>query len=61
MIMAVITDNDGVRFLEEFRTICSKYVKDSSILKMEFNDGSTIGMRTLLEVGLGVKQIKDVI
>jgi len=59
--MAVIIDNDVVKFLEEFRTICSKYVKCSSILKMEFNDGSTIGMRTLLEVGLGVKQIKDVI
>ena len=59
--MAAIIDNDCVRFLEEFRIICSKYVKDSSILKMEFKDGSTIGMRTLLEVGLGVKQIKDVI
>ena len=59
--MAVIIDNDAVKFLEEFRTICSKYVKCSSILKMEFNDGSTIGMRTLLEVVLGVKQIKDVI
>ena len=59
--MAVITDNDGVRFLEEFRIICNKYVKRSSILQMEFNDGSTIGMRTLLEVGLGVKQIKDVV
>lgn len=59
--MAVIIDNDAIRFLEEFRTICSKYVKRSSILQMEFKDGSTIGMRTLLEVGLGVKQIKDVI
>jgi hypothetical protein len=59
--MAVIIDNDCIRFLEEFRTLCSKYVKDSSILKMEFEDGSTIGMRTLLEVGLGVKEIKDVI
>ena len=59
--MAVIIDNDCIRFLEEFRTICSKYVKCTSILQMQFNDGSTIGMRTLLEVGLGVKQIKDVI
>ena len=59
--MAMIIDNDCIRFLEEFRTICSKYVKCSSILKMEFNDGSTIGMRTLLEVGLGVKRIEDVI
>lgn len=57
--MAVNRNNDGVRFLEEFRTICSKYVKRSSILSMEFKDGSTIGMRTLLEVGLGVKEIKD--
>ena len=59
--MAVIIDNDCVRFLEEFRPICSKYVKRSSLLSMEFKDGSIIGMRTLLEVGLGVKQIKDVI
>lgn len=59
--MAVIIDNDCIRFLEEFRPICSKYVKSSSILTMKFNDGSTIGMRTLLEVGLGVKEIKDVI
>ena len=59
--MVVIIDNDCIRFLEEFRTLCSKYVKDSSILKMEFEDGSTIGMRTLLEVGLGVKEIKDII
>lgn len=59
--MAVIIDNDGIRFLEEFRIICSKYVKSSSIIQMEFNDGTTIGMRTLLEVGLGVKQIEDVI
>ena len=59
--MAVIIDNDCIRFLEEFRTICRKYVKSSTILQMEFEDGSTIGMRTLLEVGLGVKQIEDVI
>lgn len=59
--MAVIIDNDCVRFLEEFRTICSKYVKSSSIISMKFKDGSTIGMRTLLEVGLGVKEIKDAI
>lgn len=59
--MAVIIDSDGVRFLEEFRTICSKYVESSTILQMTFKDGSTIGMRTLLEVGLGVKEIKDVI
>ena len=59
--MAVIIDNDAVRFLEEFRVICSKYVKSSSLLSMEFEDGTTIGMRTLLQVGLGVKEIKDVI
>ena len=59
--MAVIIDNDCVRFLEEFRVICRKYVKSSSILSMEFKDGSTVGMRTLLEVGLGVKQIEDAI
>lgn len=59
--MAVIIDNDAVRFLEEFRVICRKYVKNSSIITMEFKDGTTIGMGTLLQVGLGVKEIKDVI
>ena len=59
--MAVIIDNDGVRFLEEFREICRKYVRNSSLVTMEFKDGSTIGIKTLLQVGLGVKQIKDVI
>ena len=59
--MAVIIDNDCIRFLEEFRILCSKYVKQSSILTMEFKDGTTIGMRTLLEVGLGVKEIRDVV
>lgn len=59
--MAVIIDNDCISFLEEFRIICSKYVKSSNVLYMEFKDGTTIGMRTLLEVGLGAKQIKDVI
>ena len=59
--MAVIIDNDAIKFLEEFRIICSKYVKSTTLLQMEFNDGSTIGMRNLLEVGLGVKEIKDVI
>lgn len=59
--MAVIIDNDGIRFLEEFRKICSKYVANSSLTLMEFKDGSNIGIKTLLEVGLGIKQIKDVI
>lgn len=59
--MAVIIDNDGVKFLEEFRILCSKYVKNSSLVTMEFKDGCTIGMRTLLEVGLGIKQIEEAI
>lgn len=59
--MAVIIDNDAIKFLKEFRPICSKYVESSTVLQMTFKDGSTIGMRTLLEVGLGVKEIKDVI
>lgn len=59
--MAVIIDNDGVRFLEEFREICRKYVKNSSLVTMQFKDGTAIGIKTLLEVGLGIKQIKDVI
>ena len=59
--MAIIIDNDAIKFLEEFRILCSKYVKSSSIITMEFKDDSTIGMRTLLQVGLGVKQIEEVI
>ena len=59
--MAIIIDNDAIKFLEEFRILCSKYVKSSSILTMEFKDGCTIGMRTLLEVGLGIKQIEEII
>ena len=59
--MAIIIDNDAIKFLEGFRILCHKYVKSSSILTMQFKDGCTIGMRTLLEVGLGVKQIKEVI
>ena len=59
--MAVIINNDAIKFLEEFRPICRKYVKSSTILQMTFNDGSTIGMITLLEVGLGIKEIKDAI
>lgn len=59
--MPVIIDNDGIRFLEEFRTICNKYVKSSSLVRMEFKDGSIIGMKTLLKVGLGIIEIKDVI
>jgi hypothetical protein len=59
--MAIIIDNDAIKFLEEFRILCNKYVKSSSLITMEFKDGCKIGMRTLLEVGLGIKQIKDVI
>ncbi len=59
-MIAILDNNDCVRFLKEFRTICNKYVKNSSILRMEFKDGSTIGMKTLLEVGLNVKQIEDI-
>ena len=59
--MAIIIDNDAIKFLEEFRILCSKYVKSSSLITMEFKDGSTIGMRTLLEVGLGIKQIEEII
>lgn len=59
--MAIIIDNDAIKFLEEFRILCSKYVKSSSLITMEFKDGTTIGMRALLEVGLGIKQIEDVI
>ena len=59
--MPIIIDNDGIRFCEEFRKLCQKYVRESSILQMTFNDGTKIGMRTLLEIGLGIKRIEDCI
>ena len=59
--MATITDNDAIKFLLEFKVLCDKYVSNASIVKVEFKDGYTIGMKTLWRVGLGVKQIEDVI
>lgn len=59
--MPIVIDNDAIRFCEEFRILCSKYVRSSSLVKMVFKDGSTIGMRTLLEIGLGIKRIEDCI
>lgn len=59
--MAIIIDNDGVNFCQEFRELCKKYVKETSLTTVYFEDGTTIGMRTLWQVGLGVKRIEDVI
>ena len=59
--MVLITDNDGVNFCQEFRELCKKYVKSSSMITVIFNDGSHVGMRTLWEIGLGVKKIEDCI
>jgi hypothetical protein len=57
--MALIIDNDAVNFCEEFKKLCEKYVKSASIVSVQFKDGTSIGMRTLLEIGFGVKKIED--
>ena len=57
--MGVYIDNDAIKFLEEYKEICKKYVKSASILSYEFNDGSTIGARTALECGLGIRTIEE--
>lgn len=59
--MPIIIDNDGVNFCQEFRKLCKKYVKNASLTTVYFEDGTTIGMRTLWQVGLGVKRIEDII
>ena len=59
--MATIKDNDAIKFLTEFKILCDKYISNASIIKAEFKDGCTIGMGTLWLVGLGIKQIEDVI
>ena len=59
--MPITIDNNGVSFCQEFRELCKKYVKEASLTTVYFEDGTTIGMRTLWQVGLGIKQIKDVI
>ena len=51
--MALIIDNDAIKFLEEIRPIYEKYVKSSSLLAIEFKDGSTIGMGVVLRYALG--------
>ena len=33
--MPVIIDNDGIRFAKEFRKLCEKYVKESSLLQSD--------------------------
>lgn len=57
----IIIDNDAIRFLTEFKILCDKYVSNSSLAKVEFKDGCTIGMLNLWMVGLGVKRIEDII
>lgn len=59
--MPIIIDNDGVSFCQEFRELCKKYVKEASLSTVYFEDGTTIGMRTLWLIGLGVKRIEDAI
>ena len=59
--MAVVIDNNAIQFAEEFRNLCKKYVTSCSLTTIEFNDGSRIGMRTLLLIGMGVKTIEQCI
>lgn len=57
--MPIVIDNDAVNFCQEFRELCKKYVKEASLTTVCFEDGTTIGMRTLWQIGLGVKKIED--
>ena len=57
--MAIVMDNDGISFCQEFRELCKKYVKEASLTTVWFEDGTTIGMRTLWQIGLGVRRIED--
>lgn len=59
--MGIYINNDAINFAQEFKTLCDKYVEDSSLIKMYFKDGSTIGMKTLLQIGLGVKTVEECI
>lgn len=53
------TDNVGVKFLTEVKPLFSKYVKSCSLTTIEFEDGSTIGMRTFLKYVLGCITLKE--
>ena len=51
--MALVIDNDAIKFLEGFKVLCDKYVKSTSLMKMDFNDGTSIGMGLVIRYGLG--------
>lgn len=53
------TDNAGVKFLTEVKPLFLKYVKSASITTIEFEDGSTIGMRVFLKYVLGCITLKE--
>lgn len=57
--MPIVIDNDGINFCQEFRELCKKYVKEVSLTTVYFKDGTTIGMRTLWQIGLGIRKIED--
>lgn len=57
--MPIVIDNDAISFCQEFRELCKKYVKEASLTTIFFEDGTTIGMRTLWQIGLGVRTIED--
>lgn len=57
--MPITIDNDGISFCQEFRELCKKYVKEASLTTVYFEDGTKIGMRTLWQIGLGVRKIED--
>lgn len=59
--MALIIDNDGVKFLEEIKPIFNKYVHSASLASLEFADGTKIGMRTFLRFALGHITLRDCI
>lgn len=57
--MPIVIDNDAISFCQEFRELCKKYVKEASLTTVCFEDGTTIGMRTLWQIGLGIRRIEN--
>ncbi len=57
--MPIVIDNDAINFCQEFKELCKKYVKEASLTTVWFEDGTAIGMRTLWQIGLGVRKIEN--
>ena len=56
-----IMDYAVVKFAQEFKKLCAQYVATASVFKINFKDGSLVGMKTLLLYGLGHISLEDCI